>query len=189
MLWLTKILNGVPMSDLESKVFLFWHLHLTLSLWVQILYPHAKGTSLTLFLWHFCLWKFWKWGKSRIKIFLIFYYSQYIFQYSSLIAKVKSWTVLISNKCNILIITNKVTIQFGGGGEINFSVSVHVFIIKILSTILYLLYVQCKLSQEPFFLERELLISLSLMRVTWQFMYRWFGETPLCTTRWLHTEW
>lgn len=41
--------------------------------------------------------------------------------------------------------------QFGEGGEINFSVSVHVFIIKILSTILYLLYVQCKLSQEPFF--------------------------------------
>lgn len=137
MLWLTKIFNGVPVSDLESKVFLFWHLHLTLSLWVQILYPHAKGTSLTLFLWHFCLWKFWKWGKSRIKIFLIFYYSQYIFQYSSLIAKVKGWTVLISNKCNILIITNKVTIQFGGGGEINFSVSVHVFIIKILPNILY----------------------------------------------------
>lgn len=29
MLWLTKILNGVPVSDLESKVSLFWNLHLT----------------------------------------------------------------------------------------------------------------------------------------------------------------
>lgn len=182
MLWLTKIFNGVPVSDLESKVFLFWHLHLTLSLWVQILYPHAKGTSLTLFLWHFCLWKFWKWGKSRIKIFLIFYYSQYIFQYSSLIAKVKGWTVLISNKCNILIITNKVTIQFGGGGEINFSVSLHVLIIRILPSILYFTAIMYNVKSRTF---------IFLMRVTRQYMYRWFGKTPLCTTtgRWLHTKW
>lgn len=36
MLWLTKILNGVPVSDLESKVSLFWHLHLTLFLQVLL---------------------------------------------------------------------------------------------------------------------------------------------------------
>lgn len=49
--------------------------------------------------------------------------------------------------------------QFGEGGEINFSVSVHVFIIKILPLYCILLYVQCKLSQEPFFLERAAYLS------------------------------
>lgn len=77
------------------------------------------------------------------------------------------------------LISNKVTIQFGGGGEINFIVNLHAFIISILPILFFYCMYNVK-SRTLIIL--ELLSSISLMRVTWQYMYRWFRRKPICTT-------